>query len=78
VIDLTEGGKVNLKIYDLSGDLVRILANEMSVSGTTNIKWDGKNDYDRYVGSGIYVYVFEYEDMSGKKKTVKKPVGVIK
>lgn len=78
VIDLTEGGKVTLKIYDLSGDLVRVLADEMSVSGTTNIKWDGKNDYDRYVGSGIYVYVFEYEDMSGKKKTVKKPLGVIK
>jgi hypothetical protein len=78
VLELAESGTVSLKIYDLSGDLVRVLADKADAAGTTNIKWDGKNDFDNYVGSGIYIYVFEYESISGKKETVKKPVGVIK
>ncbi|MCK4980639.1 MAG: T9SS type A sorting domain-containing protein, partial [Candidatus Delongbacteria bacterium] len=79
VAELIDNGIVSLKIYDMSGDLVRVLADQMPVAGTTNIKWDGKNDYDNYVGSGIYIYVFEYENSTtGVKETIKKPIGVIK
>ncbi|MDA3885350.1 MAG: hypothetical protein PF638_07145 [Candidatus Delongbacteria bacterium] len=79
VAELDDSGIVSLKIYDMSGDLVRVLADQMPVSGTTNIKWDGKNDYDNYVGSGIYIYVFEFENSTtGVKETIKKPIGVIK
>ncbi|MDA3837453.1 MAG: hypothetical protein PF574_00545 [Candidatus Delongbacteria bacterium] len=79
VAELDDSGIVSLKIYDMSGDLVRVLADKMPVAGTTNIKWDGKNDYDNYVGSGIYIYVFEYENSTtGAKETIKKPIGVIK
>ncbi|MBN2857949.1 MAG: hypothetical protein JXN63_06075 [Candidatus Delongbacteria bacterium] len=78
VIELNGPGTLSLKIYDTSGDLVRILADERSLAGTNNIKWDGKNDYGRYVGSGIYIYVLEYKGDDGTTKTVRKPLGVIK
>ena len=78
VIDLQSSGKITLKIYDMSGDLVRILADEMSLAGTSNFKWDGKNDSGRYAGSGIYIYVLEYKGDDGTTKTIRKPLGVIK
>jgi hypothetical protein len=78
VIELTGPGTISLKIYDTAGDLVRVLADERPLAGTNNIKWDGKNDYGRYVGSGIYIYVLDYKGDDGKTETVRKPLGVIK
>jgi hypothetical protein len=78
VFELTQSSTISLKIYDISGNLVRILADDEEVSGSTNRRWDGFNDFGRYVGSGIYIYIFEYEDITGKKKVIKKPIGVVK
>ncbi|RLD18560.1 MAG: hypothetical protein DRI36_01105 [Caldiserica bacterium] len=44
-------GEFTIKIYTLNGELVRNL-NNVSV-------WDGKDDADRYVSSGPYIYEIE-------------------
>jgi hypothetical protein len=78
VFELDQPGFITLKIVDLSGNIIRTIAERESVSGSTHWRWDGLNDFDRYVGSGIYIYIFEYEEDSGKKTMIKKPIGVVK
>ena len=78
VMELTEPGRISLKVYDLSGDMIRTISDNESVDGTTSRRWDGLNDFDRFVGSGIYIYIFEYIDENGGKRLVRKPIGVVK
>ncbi|MDD3643213.1 MAG: FlgD immunoglobulin-like domain containing protein, partial [Candidatus Krumholzibacteria bacterium] len=51
---LREKGPVSLKIYDVSGRLVRTLVEETRGAGRHEIVWDGRNDGGRGVASGIY------------------------
>lgn len=78
--ELPEAGKVTLKIYDLAGDVVAtITENQDFTAGDNSLRWNGKTDFDKYVGSGIYVYVLEYKSESKTKDMIeKKPLGVIK
>jgi hypothetical protein len=45
---------VSLKIYNLLGQLVRILADGEMMPGAYRITWDGKDEKGREVSSGIY------------------------
>jgi len=50
--------KVNCKIFDLRGRLVRYLVNAEKSTNTT-IQWDGRNDLGEIVPIGIYIYQIE-------------------
>ena len=45
-----------LNIYNIKGQLVKTLINETQNAGYYNITWDGKNNDNREVASGLYVY----------------------
>ena len=45
-----------LNIYNVKGQLVKTLVNETQNSGYYNITWDGKDNDNREVASGLYVY----------------------
>lgn len=77
VLELPNSGRISLRIYDMEGDLVRTIADDEAVSGSASRNWDGRGDFDGYVGSGIYIYVFEYDDDSGPKRVIRKPIGVV-
>ena len=54
---LTTGfGYVELKIYDISGQLVKTLVNEFKPAGSYSITWDGRNEAGQRVVSGVYFY----------------------
>ena len=57
----TAGGmrNVSLKIYNLRGELVRILANHVSSGGWYVANWDRKNDRGALLGAGNYILVLE-------------------
>jgi len=76
---LPEAGKVTIKIYDMTGDLVRVLAEdkEQAAGYYHEAKWTGENDFGRYVGTGIYIFKFDFT-ANGTTETVIKPIGVIK
>jgi len=76
VLSLPGAGSLTLKIYDLAGDLVRTVTENQNVGATgwISLRWDGKNDFGEYVGSGIYIYVLKFND----KVEIKKTLGVIK
>jgi flagellar hook assembly protein FlgD len=52
----TEGGDVNLAIYDITGSLVKTLVNGSLEAGSHSIVWDGKDNGGSDVSSGVYFY----------------------
>ncbi|RMH74349.1 MAG: T9SS C-terminal target domain-containing protein, partial [Gemmatimonadetes bacterium] len=51
---------VNLRIYDVSGRLVRALVeNEIHEAGYYVLEWDGTDDAGQAVSSGMYIYQFD-------------------
>lgn len=61
---------ISLKIYNIRGELVRILANEKKISGDYQVTWDGKNEKGKDVASGIYFYKLKAGDFSETKKMI--------
>ena len=53
---LPEDSHANLKIYDVSGALVKTLADGMQQAGVHQESWDGRDDHGREVSSGVYFY----------------------
>ena len=45
-----------LSIYNLAGQLVRVLQLEAQQAGEHHLSWDGRDDYGREVASGVYIY----------------------
>lgn len=64
---ISEGGIVQLKIYDISGRLVKTVLNESLSIGDYTAAWDGKNGFGQEVSSGIYFYRLSVK-AAGKKK----------
>lgn len=62
--------KISLKIYNLCGQLVRILVDEEKTPGTYTITWDGKNNSGEEVASGIYFYQVKSEHFTDTKRMV--------
>jgi len=52
-------GKVSLKVYNIVGQLVRVLVDGDKKTGTHEVRWDGRDGNGRRVSSGIYFYHLE-------------------
>jgi hypothetical protein len=48
--------KISLKIYNIRGQLVKTLMDEEVKAGRHTVKWDGTNQDNQKVASGIYLY----------------------
>jgi hypothetical protein len=46
--------QVQLKIYNVRGQMVRVLVDGEESAGIKRVLWDGKDEYGSYVGSGTY------------------------
>jgi len=53
---ILESGHVELKVYSLSGELIRTLIDEQQQAGSYMIEWNGRNNEGEHVSSGIYFY----------------------
>ena len=47
---------VDLTVYNLKGQLVRILVDKNMSAGKHSINWDGKDEANHNTSSGIYLY----------------------
>jgi hypothetical protein len=61
-------GNVRIIVYDILGNIVRELENSKKHPGNYSIKWNGKNEYDEPVSTGIYYY----QIITGEFKSIKK------
>jgi hypothetical protein len=48
--------KVTLKIYNVSGSLIKVLVDEIQESGMQEARWDVKDQIGEHVASGSYLY----------------------
>ena len=53
---LPDNGAVNLSVYNIKGQKIKTIVNEKLEQGLHQITWDGKNDKNQYVASGVYFY----------------------
>jgi hypothetical protein len=66
----TGGAMVTLRVYDVSGRLVRTLVDGFEPAGTRSVSWYGRDDQGRPVASGIYYYQLTAPSFSESKKMV--------
>ena len=53
---MSQPGDVELKVYNVRGQLVRTLVNEPREAGVYEVRWEGRSDAGRDVSSGVYFY----------------------
>jgi hypothetical protein len=61
-------GRVRIEIFNLLGERVATLVDEMKDAGYYNIVWNGRNDNNTHVASGMYIYSMQAEKFSSVKK----------
>ena len=69
---LNEASFVNLTIYNVKGQKVRTLVNEVKDKGVHSIVWNGKDDSGKISSSGIYL--FDFEAANGDYTSVRKVI----
>jgi hypothetical protein len=62
--------KVTIEIFNIKGQKVRTLVDDVFAPGTYSVAWNGTDDFDREVGSGIYFYRMQTENISQTRKMV--------
>jgi len=62
--------RVRLLIFDVSGALVRRLADRAMPAGDYHLTWDGTNDRGRPLASGAYFYRLEADDVIEARKLI--------
>lgn len=62
--------KVKLSIYNMMGQLVKVLVNETKAPGFYNVEWNGTNENNSQVSSGIYFYRFESDNFVENNKMI--------
>tara|TARA_Y100001970_G_scaffold275762_1_gene377436 strand:- start:178 stop:690 length:513 start_codon:yes stop_codon:yes gene_type:complete len=66
--DLFEDSEVKINIYDVLGRSIRLLLDSHQVAGQNSVQWNGKDEFDQTVSSGVYIYHLQV----GKSKSMKK------
>ncbi len=64
---LPEAGQVDLKVYNVAGQLVKILISGVLQQGQHSVIWDGTNSLGRDVASGIYFYMLSGQSIKASK-----------
>ena len=67
---LPENSEVTLSIYNLKGQKVRTLVNEVLPTGNHSVIWNGRDSNGNRVGSGIYLYKLKAGERSKVKKMI--------
>lgn len=66
--EIPESGTVSLQIYNLKGQLIRTLINDFLPAGKQSLVWNGTDNENKPVASGVYLYKIK----AGKNSTTAK------
>jgi endo-1,4-beta-D-glucanase Y len=67
---LPAAGNVKLTIYNLLGQKVKTLVDSYLSGGEHSTTWNGMDDFNNPVGSGIYFYSLSTDEMNLQKKMI--------
>ena len=70
-LDLPASSAVRLRVYDVSGRLVRTLIEQPLGPGRYRVTWDGRDSGGRSVASGMYFYHAEASGLSSTRRVVR-------
>ena len=68
--DLPIDELVNLTVYDMLGNVISQLVNEVQNSGYRSIQWDATNNQGQPVSAGVYLYTIEAGEFRQTKKMI--------
>ena len=70
--DIPEGhdAHVRMNVYNMRGQLIRTLVDELKSEGSYQIQWDGTDNYGRRVSSGVFFYRIVAGEFSQTRKMV--------
>ena len=72
---LAKADRVEIKVYDVTGRLVRTLADRAFTPGEHSVSWDGVNDHGQMMARGVYFTQVKYQNsrfVEAKKLTLLK------
>jgi len=61
---------VTIEVYNLKGQLVRTLVNEVKTAGNYSVVWNGRDNHNQPVSSGVYFYKMNAGKYSSTKKMI--------
>lgn len=65
---LAQDCQVTLKVYNILGQVVNTVVDEMLPAGGHSVIWNGKNEQGRDVASGVYFYRIKADDFESIQK----------
>ena len=66
--DLPTVSMVSIEIYNILGQRVRTLLNKTQMAGHHYIQWNGKDQYDKNMPSGVYLVKFKANNFNYQRK----------
>ncbi|MBU2464043.1 MAG: T9SS type A sorting domain-containing protein, partial [Candidatus Edwardsbacteria bacterium] len=67
---LPKAGRVRLNIYNIAGQLVKTLVNKDQPAGSYTLSWDRKDNHNKQVSAGVYIYYLSTGDKSQSRKMI--------
>jgi hypothetical protein len=68
--DLPKASDVNIKIYDVTGRLVRTLVSDRLNAAYHEVIWNGRDDNGQNISSGTYIYKMITDDYTESKQMI--------
>ena len=67
-MSLARSAHVNLTVYNILGQRIRTLVDQMQAAGQFRVAWDGANDLGVPAPAGLYLYQMQADDYTETKK----------
>ncbi len=67
---INETGNVTIDVYNLKGQLVKSLVNEVIETGDHIVTWNGRDNSNKSVASGVYFYKMQSSNYTATKKMI--------
>ena len=68
--NLPEDGFVKITVFDILGNVINQLVNEVQNSGYKTVKWEATNNQGQLVSAGVYLYTIETGEFRQTKKMI--------
>ncbi|MFA7057509.1 MAG: T9SS type A sorting domain-containing protein, partial [Candidatus Cloacimonadales bacterium] len=68
--NVPNSGLVKLEVYNLKGQKVKTLINDNLISGKHSVVWNGRDNNNKHVASGVYFYRLKSDGNSQTNKMI--------
>ena len=66
---LNNDSDIKLSIYNLNGKLIKEI-NKCRTRGLNELRWNGRNEMDQEISSGVYLYILNADGKTSSNKLI--------